>query len=94
MLVRAVHLELASDYSTEGFLMSFRRFTTIRGFSNKIYSDGGSQLVGASNELKTVFKTLDWERIKAFDVNKNLELIFSTGDSPWYNGCCEILIKL
>ena len=93
MLVRAAHLELASDYSTEGFLMAFRRFTAIRGFPNKIYSDGGSQVVGANRELKNVFKALDCERIKAFAVNKNLECVFSPGDTPWYNGCCESLIK-
>ena len=73
--------------------MAFRRFTAIRGFPNKVNSDGGNQLVGASIELKNVFKALDWERFKAFGVNKNLEWVFSLGDSPWYNGCCESLIK-
>ena len=93
LLIRAVHLEIAPNYSTDGFLMAFRRFTSIRGFPNKIYSDGGSQLVGASSELKAVHNNLDWNRIKACGSDMNLEWVFSPGDSPWYNGCCEALIK-
>ena len=93
MLIRAVHLELTSDYSTEGFLMAFRRFTAIRGFPNKVFSDGGSQLVGAYTELQSVYKNLVWNKIKSFGTSKCMEWVFSPGDSPWYNGCCEALIK-
>ena len=82
LLVRAVHLETAPDYSTEGFLFTFRRFTAIRVFPNKVYFDGGSQLVGAANELKTVFGHLDWDQIKASGTNKNLEWVFSPGEDP------------
>ena len=58
LLVRAVHLETTPDYSTEGFLLAFRRFTAIRGFPNKVYSGGGSKLVGAANQLlNTVFNS-------------------------------------
>ena len=93
LLIRAVHLELTSDYSTEGFLMAFRRFTAICGFPNKVFSDGRSQLVGAYAELQSVYKNLDWRKIKSFGTNKCMEWVFSPGDSPWYNGCCEALIK-
>ena len=47
LLVRAIHLEMAPNYSTDVFLMTF---------PNKIYSDVGSQLVGASSELKVVYR--------------------------------------
>ena len=93
LLVRAVHLEVAPNYSTDRFLMAFRRFTSIRGFPNRIYSDGGSQLVGASSELKIVHSNLDWNNIKSCGSDMNLEWVFSPGDSPWYNGCCEALVK-
>ena len=66
---------------------------SIRGFPNKIYSDGGSQLVGASSELKAVYSNLDCENIKSCGSSVNLEWVFSPGDTPWYNGCCEALIK-
>ena len=91
LLVRVIHLEVAPNYSTDGFLMVFRRFTSIRGFPNKIYSDGESQLVCASSELKAVYN--NWESITSCVSRVNLEWVFSPGDSPWYNGCYEALIK-
>ena len=93
LLVRAVHLEVAPNYSTDGFLMAFRRFTSIRGFPNRIYSDGDSQLVGVSSELKIVHSNRDWNNIKSCGSDMNLGWVFSPGDSPWYNGCYKALIK-
>ena len=87
LLVRAVHLEVTPNYSTGGFLMAFRIFTSIRGFPHKIYSDVGSHLVGASSELKTAYNNLDWKSIKSCgDSSMNVEWVFSPGDAPWYNG--------
>ena len=32
LVIRAVYLDLATDHSTDGFLITFRRFVTIRGY--------------------------------------------------------------
>lgn len=45
---RAVHIDIASDYSTDAFLLVFRRFISIRGYPQKCFSDSGSQLKSAS----------------------------------------------
>lgn len=47
---RAVHVDLAADYSTDKFLMVLRRFVSIRGYPSKLYSDNGPQLVAANDE--------------------------------------------
>ena len=39
--------------------MALSRFASIRGWSGKIYSDLGSQLVGAGRALKEVWKKID-----------------------------------
>ena len=39
---RAVHIDIASDYSTEKVLMVLRRFVSLRGYPSKLYSDNGS----------------------------------------------------
>ena len=38
---RAVYCDLSQDYGTDGFLHTMRRFTTLRGYPAKIYSDSG-----------------------------------------------------
>lgn len=43
----AVHLELATDYSTQGFLAAYRQFISRRGRCNNITSDCGMNFVGA-----------------------------------------------
>ena len=59
MLSRAVRLEVATDYSTDTFLQVFRRFVAIRGPPVILRSDPGSQLIGASKELRRIMKGLD-----------------------------------
>nr|XP_034195364.1 uncharacterized protein LOC117611534 [Osmia lignaria] len=51
----AVHLEVVSDYSTEGFLAAYRRFSSRRGIAHKLYSDCGTNFIGAQAELKRLF---------------------------------------
>ena len=48
----AVHIDLATDYSSEKFLMVLKRFVSIRGFLSKLSSDNDPQLVAANEELK------------------------------------------
>ena len=90
---RAVHVDLANDYSTSGFLLVLRRFVSIRGYPQKMFSDNGTNLVGASNELKQAIQGLDWEEIRNYGVHKGLEWVFSPGNAPWYNGATEALVK-
>ena len=64
MLCRAVHLDLATDYSTNGFLIVLRRFMSLRGYPSKLRSDTGSQLVATNKELKAVIKGIDKNKQK------------------------------
>lgn len=49
---KAVHLELVSDLSSGAFLACFRRFTARRGKCADIYSDCGTNFVGADKDLQ------------------------------------------
>ena len=69
------------------------RFTDIRGYPTKIFSDPGSQLKRASKELQDIIKGLNEDQIAEFGANEGLEWKFSPADGPWQNGCSEALIK-
>jgi len=51
MAVKAVHLELVYDLTTEAFLAAFNRFVARRGLPGSVYSDCGTNFVGASKKL-------------------------------------------
>ena len=93
LLTRAVHLDLAGDYSTAGFMQVFRRFTSLRGYPSILYSDPGSQLTAASRELRAAFQDIDRETLQTHGVSHGLTWKFSPPDAPWQNGCSEALIK-
>ena len=56
--VKAVLLELTSDFTTEAFIASLRRFISQRGKPSLIWSDNGSNFMGASRELKELIEFL------------------------------------
>lgn len=51
----AAHIEVVSDYSTDGFLATFKRFTARRGIPAHLYTDCGTNFIGADKELKKMF---------------------------------------
>ena len=93
LVSRAVHVDLAANYGTDKFLIVLRRFTSLRGFPKMFYSDEGPQLMAASKELKAAISELDLSEIRSFGHANGVSWKFSTPDSPWQNGCSEILIK-
>lgn len=50
--VKAVHLELVTDLSTEAFMAAFDRFVARRGMPSEIFSDCGTNFVGAARQLR------------------------------------------
>ncbi|XP_065356301.1 uncharacterized protein LOC135950699 [Calliphora vicina] len=56
MTTKAIHLEAVSDLTSEAFLAALRRFFGRRGVSSDIYSDNGTNFVGADKKLCNDFK--------------------------------------
>ena len=67
MNLRAVHLELAVDYSTVEFMQTLRRFFAIRGQPALMMSDNGSQLLSAERELREMIKGWNHKELKQFN---------------------------
>ena len=90
---RAVHIEVMFGYDTKSFLLALSRFAAVRGWPSKIFSDPGSQLRGASEELRKVWKSIDQQTLKIHGSRQGLKWTFGPTDSPWYQGAVEALIK-
>lgn len=89
---RAVHLELVSDLSTDAFIASLRRFFARRGLSANIYSDHGSNFLGARNEIQKFFNQ---HKITIQDklTLDNVKWHFIPPRSPHFGGIWEAGVK-
>ncbi|RVE42242.1 hypothetical protein evm_013101 [Chilo suppressalis] len=56
MSTRAIHLEAVTDLTSQAFIAAFRRFVARRGYCSHLWSDNGTNFVGAAKELKFLFK--------------------------------------
>jgi len=52
MATKAVHIEPVSALSTEAFLLTLDKFVARRGPKTSIYSDRGTNFVGAARQLR------------------------------------------
>lgn len=75
---RAVHLELTTSLSTEGFLQALR-FIARRGRPSIIYSDNGRNFVGAVNRLWSI----NWRKITQHCAFEQIEWRFNPPTAAW-----------
>ena len=90
---RAIHLEMAVDYSAMEFIQVVRRFCAVRGKPALILSNNGKQLVGAERELKEMIEGWQKEKLKEFAAEKGIKWQFITPTAPHQNGCAEAMVK-
>ncbi|XP_012268197.2 uncharacterized protein LOC105693064 [Athalia rosae] len=97
LAVKAVHLEVVSDMTTEGFLAALNRFISRRGRCTAIHSDNGSNLKGAKNELDGLYQLLQTrefdEQIEKYLTEKGIEWKFIPPLSPHFGGIRESAVK-
>ncbi|KMQ90572.1 bel12-ag transposon polyprotein [Lasius niger] len=92
---RAVHLEVASDYSAEAFLAAFRRFVSRRGLCTAVYSDCGTNFVGADRQLRDLFRAAsrDIHTIVGRLADDGIRWSFNPPSAPHFGGLWEAAVK-
>ena len=63
---RAVHIEITNTIDADSFIMALHRFLARRGSVRLIWSDNGTNFVGANNELKKALKEMDHQKFKNY----------------------------
>ena len=66
LTIKAVHLELVSDLTTDAFIATLRRFIARRGKPTLIWSDHGTNFVGAARELKDFIAFFQNQKTQGF----------------------------
>ncbi|CAH8518996.1 unnamed protein product [Schistosoma guineensis] len=90
---RAVHLEVAFNLSTDAFIMALIRFIGRRGTPNEIYSDNGTNFVGATSELRANMSVWNKHRINDLTVSKGIRWHFNPPLTSHRGGVWERLIR-
>ena len=54
--IKAIHIEVVSDLTTEAFMSTYSRFVARRGLCSVLYSDNGTTFKGADAELRRLFR--------------------------------------
>ena len=99
MASRAIHAELVNAMSTEAFLLAYQRFTAIRGHPRKIWSDPGTNFIGAKTVLEDMYSylnKLDKPAIEkaAAENGTTFHWKIHPADSPHRNGAAEAAVKI
>jgi Pao retrotransposon peptidase/Family of unknown function (DUF5641)/Protein of unknown function (DUF1759)/Integrase zinc binding domain len=90
--VRAIHLEIAHDLSTNSCIMAVRRMVSRRGAVRKMFSDNGTNLRGADRELREAVQQLDNAEFRDGVVTESIEWHFIPPASPHMGGAWERMI--
>ncbi|GFX39617.1 integrase catalytic domain-containing protein [Trichonephila clavipes] len=95
LVTKAIHLEIISDLTSQALIAALKRFISRRGKCHKIFSDNGTNMIGANREIKALSKLVRdrEESLFAFFAEEGIEWSFIPPRSPNWGGLWEANIK-
>lgn len=90
---RAIHLEKLCSMDTDSFINALRRFVSRRGSPEKIYSDNGTNFVGAKAELEKNLQQIDELVVQRFCLKEKIDWTFNPPGASHFGGCWERMIR-
>lgn len=89
---KAIHLEIVMDLTSESFIAALRRFCARRGKPSEIFSDNGTNFIGAESELERFLKKGKFD-VTEFAENYGVNWHFIPPSSPHFGGLWEAGVK-
>ncbi|XP_064387758.1 uncharacterized protein LOC135335954 [Halichondria panicea] len=95
--VKAVHLELVTDLTSEAFIACFKRFIARRGLPSLVWSDNGTNFTGAAREIKELYQFLQTQstqnKVNRYLFDKGVTWKFIPQRAPHFGGIWEAAVK-
>ena len=95
--MKAVHLEVVSDLTSEAFIACLRCFVARRGKPETIMSDNGTNFVGSNREIKELYRFLGQQRtqttIGMFCSSQGITWKFISERAPHFGGLWEAAVQ-
>ena len=92
LTTRAVHLEIVPSLDTSSCVMGIERFVARRGTPSTIWSDNGTNFVGAEKELLACIKSWNGMAPTIF-AHKGVTWKFNPPGAPHHGGSWERLVR-
>ncbi|XP_037820369.1 uncharacterized protein LOC119609595 [Lucilia sericata] len=92
LTIRAIHLEVAFDLSTDACILAIRNFINRRGLPTRLRSDNGKNFVGADQVAKRFSEVLDVARIQDECSTKGIDWQFNCPHNPAEGGIWERMV--
>lgn len=94
LATKAVHLELVTDLTKEGYMAALNRFVARRGKPQSITSDNGTNFVGTCNELHRFLQDAQIQtQIGSEVAQEGINFLFIPSYTPHFNGMAEAAVR-
>ena len=93
LTTRAVHVEIVTSMDTSSCVMGVERFVSRRGTPAMIWSDNGTNFIGAEKELRECIEKWNVVNIAAELAHKSIKWRFNPPSAPHQSGIWERLVR-
>ena len=94
LTTKAVALLATTGYSTEAFLVVWRKFSAIYGSPSLVVSDPGSQLTSAAKTVDTSAGDISWDSVSDRAAKSGTRWLFTEPGCAWRNGQSKRMVGL
>jgi transposase InsO family protein len=92
--IRAIHIEVVDDMSSSAFINALRRFISLRGPVQELYSDRGTNFIGCTDDMKIDTINVEDGPVKEYLYNRGVTWKFNSPHSSHMGGVWERMIGL